>query len=42
MLAMPDGRKGRKTHAETLHTMDITVDGTLADCGVFCVVAYGG
>ena len=42
LVAVPDGRKGRKTHAETIHTVDITADGTRAYRGVFCNVANDG
>jgi hypothetical protein len=34
--------KGRKTHAQTIYSMDTAADGTRADCDVFCTVAYGG
>jgi hypothetical protein len=40
--AEQDETKGRKTHAQTIYSMDTAADGTRADCGVFCTVAYGG
>lgn len=34
--------KGRKTHAQTIYSMDTAADGTRADCDVHCVVACAG
>jgi hypothetical protein len=41
LAAVRDDRKGKKTHAETIHTVDTTADGARADRDVLGDVAHG-
>jgi len=41
LLCGMTGKEGRKTHAETIDTVDATADGARADCDVLCIVAHG-